>query len=81
MDETLDLLNTFLDGVSEPRLKLISADEARALMLLLTLLDDGQNEEIRRAAGDMRFRIGSRLAEPPHQPARAGAPHGHGTGS
>ncbi|WP_405959352.1 helix-turn-helix domain containing protein [Streptomyces sp. NBC_00868] len=29
--ETLDLLDTLLEGVSEPRLKLISTDETRAL--------------------------------------------------
>lgn len=63
MDETLDLLDVLLDGVTEPRLKLISADEARALMVLLGLLDDAaQPEEIRRAAGDLRFRLAARLA-------------------
>ncbi|MFE9222712.1 hypothetical protein ACFYN3_41365 [Streptomyces lavendulae] len=63
MDETLDLLDTLLDGVTEPRLKLISTDKARALMVLLGLLDDtAQSEEIRRAAGEMQFRISSRLA-------------------
>ncbi|MFD3679870.1 hypothetical protein [Streptomyces sp. NPDC058613] len=30
MDETLDLLDVLLDSATEPRLKLISADEARA---------------------------------------------------
>ncbi|MFF4448348.1 hypothetical protein [Streptomyces sp. NPDC001502] len=50
-------------GVAEPRLKLISGDEARALMVLLGMLDDdAQSEEVRRAAGEMRFRLGSRLA-------------------
>ncbi|MCY0954620.1 hypothetical protein [Streptomyces sp. H27-S2] len=63
MDETLDLLDVLLDSVTEPRLKLISADEARALMVLLGMLDDDrQPEEIRRAAGDLRFRLASRLA-------------------
>ncbi|MFE7184229.1 hypothetical protein [Streptomyces erythrochromogenes] len=63
MDDVLDLLDALLDGVTEPRLKLISADEARALVVLLGLLeDDGQPEEIRRAAGDMRYRISARLA-------------------
>ncbi|MFF9983188.1 hypothetical protein [Streptomyces erythrochromogenes] len=63
MDDVLDLLDALLDGVTEPRLKLISADEARALVVLLGLLeDDGQPEEIRRAAGDMRYRISTRLA-------------------
>ncbi|MFD8789789.1 hypothetical protein [Streptomyces vinaceus] len=62
-DETLDLLDTLLDGVSEPRLKLISTDEARALIVLLGLLEEGeQGEVVRRAAGDMHFRLGSRLA-------------------
>ncbi|MFI6006163.1 hypothetical protein ACIA98_38280 [Streptomyces sp. NPDC051366] len=51
MEETLDLLDTLLDGVSEPRLKLISADEGRPLMVLLGLLDDAElPEDIRRAA-------------------------------
>ncbi|MFD7917151.1 hypothetical protein ACFV30_41860 [Streptomyces sp. NPDC059752] len=58
-----DMLDVLLDGVTEPRLKLISGDEARALMVLLGVLDDdAQPEEIRRAAGEMRFRLGSRLA-------------------
>ncbi|THA81186.1 hypothetical protein [Streptomyces sp. A0592] len=62
MDEMLDVL---LDGLTEPRLKLISEDEARALMVLLgTLDDDAQSDEVRYAAGEMRFRIGSRLALP-----------------
>lgn len=59
------MLDVLLDGVTEPRLKLISGDEARALMLLLGVLeDDAQPEEIRHAAGEMRFRIVSRLAPP-----------------
>ncbi|MFD3776508.1 hypothetical protein [Streptomyces sp. NPDC058612] len=63
MDETLDLLDVLLDSVTEPRLKLISSDEARALMVLLGMLDDDrQPKEIRRAAGDLRFRLASRLA-------------------
>ncbi|MFD6113749.1 hypothetical protein ACFWG0_27070 [Streptomyces yangpuensis] len=62
MDETLDVL---LDGMTEPRLKLISGDEARALMVLLGVLeDDTQSEEVRYAAGEMRFRLGSRLTLP-----------------
>ncbi|MER6198105.1 hypothetical protein ABT234_12165 [Streptomyces sp. NPDC001586] len=60
MDEMLDVL---LDGVAEPRLKVVSGDEARALMVLLGVLDDdAQPEEVRHAAGEMRFRLGSRLA-------------------
>lgn len=59
MDELLDVL---LDGVTEPRLKLISGDEARALMVLLCVLeDDRQTEEVRRAAGEMRSRLVTRL--------------------
>ncbi|MFD9519734.1 hypothetical protein [Streptomyces sp. NPDC059979] len=58
-----DMLDVQLAGVTEPRLKLISGDEARALMVLLGALDDdAQPEEIRHAAGEMRFRLGSRLA-------------------
>ncbi|MCX4546983.1 hypothetical protein [Streptomyces sp. NBC_01565] len=37
MDDMLDML---LDGVTEPRLKLICGDEARDLMVLLGVLDD-----------------------------------------
>ncbi|WP_369780123.1 hypothetical protein [Streptomyces sp. R33] len=60
-----ELLYVLLDGVTEPRLRLISEDEARALMVLLGMLDDEQQpEEVRHAAGEMRFRIGSRLAVP-----------------
>ncbi|MDX6761075.1 MULTISPECIES: hypothetical protein [Streptomyces] len=63
MEDVLDLLDALLDGVTEPRLKLIGADEARALIVLLGLLEDeAQPEEVRRAAGDMRCRISSRLA-------------------
>ncbi|GHE76047.1 hypothetical protein [Streptomyces vinaceus] len=72
MDDTLDLLDTLLDGVTEPRPKLISADEARAVIMLLGLLDDtAQSEDIRRAAGEIRFRIGSRLTSlsPADRPA------------
>ncbi|MFJ3975932.1 hypothetical protein [Streptomyces sp. NPDC090021] len=62
MDEMLDVL---LDWVTEPRLKLISRDEARAMMVILGVLEeDTQSEEIRYAAGEMRFRLGSRLALP-----------------
>lgn len=58
-----DLLDVLLDGVTEPRLKLISRDEARALMVLLGVLDDeARSEEVRRATGEMRSRLASRLA-------------------
>lgn len=43
------MLDVLLDGVNETRLKLISEDEARALMILLAVLDDHtQTEDIRR---------------------------------
>ncbi|MEY2233322.1 MULTISPECIES: hypothetical protein [Streptomyces] len=62
---TEDLLDVLLDGVTEPRLKLLSGDEARALMVLLGVLDDdAQPEEVRQAAREMRLRIASRLAVP-----------------
>ncbi|MFG2488443.1 MULTISPECIES: hypothetical protein [Streptomyces] len=62
---TEDLLDVLLDGVTEPRLKLLSGDEARALMVLLGVLDDdAQPEEFREAAREMRLRIASRLALP-----------------
>ncbi|MCX4633492.1 hypothetical protein [Streptomyces sp. NBC_01443] len=60
MDETLDLLDTLLDGVTEPRLKRISEDEARALMVLLGLLENtDQSDDIRR--GRRRDAVPDRL--------------------
>ncbi|CAM5666322.1 hypothetical protein SAVIM338S_06909 [Streptomyces avidinii] len=73
MEEMLEVL---LDGVTEPRLKLICGDEARALMILLGVLDEqARSDEIRHAAGELRFRLAARLAEPaglPAGPADAG---------
>lgn len=60
-----DMLNVLLDGASETRLRLITVDEARALMILLGVLDDDtQPEDVQKAAGELRFRLGSRLASP-----------------
>ncbi|MCX5129367.1 hypothetical protein [Streptomyces sp. NBC_00347] len=60
MEEMLDVL---LDTVTEPRLKLISGDEARALVVLLGILEDqAPTEGIRVSAGEMRLRLVSRLA-------------------
>ncbi|MCM1972967.1 hypothetical protein ABT024_30305 [Streptomyces sp. NPDC002812] len=60
MEEMLDVL---LDTVTEPRLKLISGDEARALVVLLGILEDqAATEGIRVSAGEMRLRLVSRLA-------------------
>lgn len=61
----MELLDVLLDGVSEPRLKLICEDEARALMVLLGLLEETeQPEDVHRAVVEMRFRLGSRLGSP-----------------
>ncbi|MFE1558375.1 hypothetical protein ACFW6V_25790 [Streptomyces sp. NPDC058734] len=64
MDEgVLDMLDALRDGVTEPRRGLVSEDEARALMILLGALEvEARSEDVRRAAGDLRFRIGSRLS-------------------
>lgn len=60
MEELLDVL---LDTVTETRVKLISLDEARALMVLLGVLEEqASSGEVREAAGEMRLRLGSRLA-------------------
>ncbi|MER6522956.1 hypothetical protein ACFWHQ_36665 [Streptomyces sp. NPDC060334] len=65
MDDTLELLDILLDGVTGQRLKLISEDEARALIVLLGFLDDDrQDAEVRGAATEMRSRLGSRLGRP-----------------
>ncbi|MCY0930129.1 hypothetical protein OTB20_28850 [Streptomyces sp. H27-H1] len=59
MEELLDVL---LDTVTETRVKLISLDEARALMVLLGVLEEqASSGEVREAAGEMRLRLGSRL--------------------
>ncbi|THA45648.1 hypothetical protein [Streptomyces sp. A1136] len=63
MDE--DFLDALLDAAGETRLKLLTEDEARAVMMLLGALEDEtRSEEVRRAAGEMRFRLGSRLGTP-----------------
>ncbi|MFE9803270.1 hypothetical protein ACFYP6_31200 [Streptomyces goshikiensis] len=62
MDEAPDWLDNLLDGVSEPRLRLVGTDEARAMTVLRGLIDDAEQlEDVRRASGEMRFRLGSRL--------------------
>ncbi|MEV7617094.1 hypothetical protein [Streptomyces sp. NPDC089799] len=56
------LLDALLDpDVEEPRCPLLTEGEARALMVLLARLDDDSEGEVRDAAGELRFRIGSRL--------------------
>lgn len=55
MDEALHLLDPLLDGVT--------GTPSATLMVLLGLLEDtDQSEDICRAAGELRFRIGSRRA-------------------
>ncbi|THA44567.1 hypothetical protein [Streptomyces sp. A1136] len=63
MDE--DFLDALLDAAGETRLKLLTEDEAIAVLMLLGALEDEtRSEEVRRAAGEMRFRLGSRLGAP-----------------
>ncbi|MFF0216127.1 hypothetical protein [Streptomyces vinaceus] len=60
-----DFLSVLLDAVTDTRLRLLTGDEARAVMMLLgTLEEETRSEEVRAAAGEMRFRLGSRLALP-----------------
>ncbi|MCY0939359.1 hypothetical protein [Streptomyces sp. H34-S4] len=60
------MFDVLLDGTTEPRLNLVSKDEAGALMILLGVLEENApTEEIHQAAGDMRFRLASRLAWDP----------------
>lgn len=64
-----DFLGVLVDAVTETRLKLLTGDEARAIMMLLVALEDEtRSEEVRRAAGEMRFRLASRLALPVGSP-------------
>lgn len=59
MEEMLDVL---LDTVTETRVKLISTDEARALVVLLGVLEEeASSGGVREAAGEMRLRLVSRL--------------------
>ncbi|MFB6614964.1 hypothetical protein ACIGFK_37145 [Streptomyces sp. NPDC085524] len=61
-----------LDRATDSRLKLISEDEARAVMVLLGILgDQTRSGEIREAAEELRCRLGSRLGAPaaPYRPA------------
>ncbi|MGW7103243.1 hypothetical protein [Streptomyces sp. NPDC054838] len=63
MDE--DFLEVLLDAVTETRLKLLTEDEARAVMMLRGALEgETRSEEVRWAAGETRSRIGSRLGAP-----------------
>ncbi|MEU9801500.1 hypothetical protein [Streptomyces sp. NPDC051000] len=58
-----DFLGVLVDAVTDTRLKLLTGDEARAVMMLLGALEEEtSSEEVRQAAGEMRFRLASRLA-------------------
>ncbi|MFD3682321.1 hypothetical protein [Streptomyces sp. NPDC058613] len=51
--------------MTETRLKVLTSDDGRAVMMLLGVLEEEtRSEEVRAAAGGMRFRLGSRLALP-----------------
>ncbi|MFD6892481.1 hypothetical protein [Streptomyces sp. NPDC059957] len=60
-----DFLGVLLDATTDTRLKLLTGDEARAVMMLLGALEEEtRSEDVREAAGEMRLRLGSRLALP-----------------
>ncbi|MFE9927930.1 hypothetical protein [Streptomyces sp. NPDC005533] len=60
-----DFLGVLLDAVTDTRLKLLTGDEARAVMMLLgALREETRSEEVRQAAEEMRCRLGARLALP-----------------
>ncbi|MFJ8166580.1 hypothetical protein ACIRBY_37450 [Streptomyces sp. NPDC096136] len=68
MDE--DFLDVLLDATAETRLKLVTADEARAIVVLLGVLEDADcSPDQRLAAREMRLRLGSRLSPPQAPPA------------
>ncbi|MGW6877558.1 hypothetical protein ACWGHA_35115 [Streptomyces xanthophaeus] len=57
-----DFLGVLLDAVTDTRL---TGDGARAAMMLLGALEEEtHSEEVRAAAGEMRFRLGPRIALP-----------------
>ncbi|MEU9028983.1 hypothetical protein AB0D46_15955 [Streptomyces sp. NPDC048383] len=60
-----DFLGVLLDAVTETRLRLLTSDEARAVTMRLGAPEEEvRSEEVRVAAGEMRFRLSSRLALP-----------------
>ncbi|MGW7172276.1 hypothetical protein [Streptomyces xanthophaeus] len=60
-----DLMGVRLDADTDTRLKLLTGDEARAIMMLLGALEEETlSEDVRAAAGEMPFRLGSHLAVP-----------------
>ncbi|MFD9728969.1 hypothetical protein [Streptomyces sp. NPDC059072] len=62
MDSDEELLDVLLDRAGDGRLKLISEDEARAVMVLLGILwEETRSAEVREAAEELRSRLGSRL--------------------
>ncbi|MEU9717443.1 hypothetical protein [Streptomyces sp. NPDC047976] len=69
-----DFLDVLLDATTDTRIKVVTADEARAIMVLLGALEDtARSQGTREAAREMRFRLGSRLGSPADSP-RAPAP-------
>ncbi|MGW1765140.1 hypothetical protein ACWCQL_13820 [Streptomyces sp. NPDC002073] len=62
MDDLYDVPDDPHEGV---RLALLTAAETRPLLALLALLDDlDQPGPVQRAAGELRVRLGMRLATP-----------------
>ncbi|WP_329449261.1 hypothetical protein OG906_42530 (plasmid) [Streptomyces sp. NBC_01426] len=58
-------LGVLLDAATDTRFTLLTGDEARAVMMLLGALEEEtRSQEVRAAAGEMRFRLGTRLARP-----------------
>ncbi|MFD7560535.1 hypothetical protein ACFV9E_39335 [Streptomyces sp. NPDC059835] len=62
MDSDEELLDVLLDRPADGRLKLISEDEARAVLVLLGILwEETRSAEVREAAEELRRRLASRL--------------------
>ncbi|MGW7172287.1 hypothetical protein [Streptomyces xanthophaeus] len=60
-----DFLGVLLDAVTDTRLNRLTGDGARAAMMLLGALEEEtHSEEVRAAAGEMRSRLGPRIALP-----------------
>ncbi|MEU9255855.1 hypothetical protein AB0D66_28950 [Streptomyces sp. NPDC048270] len=70
-----DFLGVLLDAATDTRLKLLTGDEARAVVMLLGALEDEtRSAEVRQAAGEMRCRLGARLGARPALPALPALP-------
>ncbi|MFJ3881641.1 hypothetical protein ACIPW5_29865 [Streptomyces sp. NPDC090077] len=77
-----DFLDVLLDATTDTRIKVVTTDEAHAIMVLLGALEDAaRTPDIRVAAREMRSRLGSRLGSPAEAPRAPAAAEVRGSGA